>query len=117
VPTDESQKPRRRARATFEPDWCAPLAKGRLPYRTLFADGNPVSILMKVGLQERADTIVVGARGLGGFAELLLGSVSHQLAHHASVPLVVVPSPPKELSREERETYMAAARWVSFSDT
>jgi nucleotide-binding universal stress UspA family protein len=38
-----------------------------------------------------ADLVVVGSRGLGGFAELLLGSVGHQCVQHSACPVVIVP--------------------------
>ncbi len=38
-----------------------------------------------------ADMLVVGSRGGGGFARLLMGAVSSQVVHHAFCPVVVIP--------------------------
>ena len=37
-----------------------------------------------------SDLLVVGSRGHGGFTGLLLGSVSHTVATHAEIPVVIV---------------------------
>jgi nucleotide-binding universal stress UspA family protein len=39
---------------------------------------------------EDAELLVVGSRGLGGFKELLLGSVGHQCAQRSPCPVVIV---------------------------
>jgi nucleotide-binding universal stress UspA family protein len=55
------------------------------------AEGPPASVLIDAA--EGADLLVVGSRGRGGFAGLILGSVSQQCATHARCPVVIVPSP------------------------
>jgi nucleotide-binding universal stress UspA family protein len=50
--------------------------------------GAPARELVR--LASDADLVVVGHRGLGGFAELLLGSVGGHVAAHAPRPVVIV---------------------------
>ncbi|GLX02352.1 universal stress protein [Microtetraspora sp. NBRC 16547] len=51
-------------------------------------DGPPGRVLAAQAAQ--ASELVVGSRGRGGFAGMLLGSVSAHVAGHASAPVVVV---------------------------
>ncbi|MTV27149.1 universal stress protein [Nitriliruptoraceae bacterium ZYF776] len=53
--------------------------------------GGAAGVLCRVA--EGADLVVVGARGVGGFRGLLLGSVSQQVVAHAPCPAVVIGPP------------------------
>ncbi len=50
--------------------------------------GSAASVLLEAA--KGAHLLVVGSRGLGGFAGLLLGSVSMKMASHAACPVVIV---------------------------
>jgi nucleotide-binding universal stress UspA family protein len=75
----------------FKTVWCAPLRGAGITNRLIVRDGTPVDVLLMVADEEQADLIVVGSRGLGNRPEQVLGSTSHQLAAHASTPVVIVP--------------------------
>jgi nucleotide-binding universal stress UspA family protein len=72
--------------------WCAPLRDAGVPHRVQLLDGSPADVLLRTADALDADMVVVGRRGHGGFSELLLGSVPHQLSHHCARPLVIVPA-------------------------
>lgn len=52
--------------------------------------GDTVEVLLQLSAGHH--TLVVGARGNGGFNRLLLGSIATAVTHHATCPVLVVPS-------------------------
>jgi nucleotide-binding universal stress UspA family protein len=63
--------------------------RGEVEVERRVVEGAAASVL--VDESRDAELLVVGSRGRGGFAGLLLGSVSQQCAHHAACPVVIVP--------------------------
>ena len=84
-------------------EWCDRVGTTIAPQRVLIGEGETAVVIEDVATDQKADLIVVGRRGRGGFAELVLGSVSHHLTHHARHPVVVVPTDSVEASRPSRE--------------
>lgn len=66
-------------------------------------------VVLEVAGQYDADVIVAGARGLSGFKSFVLGSVSHSIAQHAHVPVLIVP-PTAEAEAGAEPAQAAAAR-------
>jgi nucleotide-binding universal stress UspA family protein len=63
---------------------------GQLPQVTVtVTPGSPATRILEAA--QDADMVVVGSRGSGGFSRLMLGSVSTQVAQHATCPVVVIP--------------------------
>ncbi len=60
-----------------------------LETEALAIEGHPATVLIEQS--QDAALLVVGSRGRGAAAGLLLGSVSQKLAQHATCPLTIVP--------------------------
>ncbi len=58
-------------------------------------EGHPGHVLL--GQAREAILVVVGSRGRGGFASLLLGSVSQEVVHHSPCSVAIV-RPPSDTS-------------------
>lgn len=57
-------------------------------------DGSGAALLSE--FSTAVDLVVVGTRGRGGFAGMLMGSTSQALLHHCACPVLVVPSRTKD---------------------
>ena len=70
----------------------AMIAVGDVPneIQTAMIEGNPAEIIIKVAQNRKSNLIVMGSRGLGRLAGLLLGSTSQKVVSHAPCPVLIV---------------------------
>jgi nucleotide-binding universal stress UspA family protein len=61
--------------------------------------GSAPAVIVDVADRDNVELIVLGARGLSGLQEALLGSVSHAVVAHAPCPVLLVREPVRALRR------------------
>jgi nucleotide-binding universal stress UspA family protein len=64
--------------------------KGVGAIRTRLETGDPAAMILSVADQEQPDLLAMGSRGVSDIAGLLLGSVSHRVAHLAKCTVMTV---------------------------
>ena len=74
------------------------------------ADHGVAATIIEKADEVDALLIVMGTRGNTGVRSLLLGSVSHDVAHHAHRPLLIVPSTPLAEARRTRLSAGSSSR-------
>ena len=69
---------------------CSTLRKAGIACRSVVRFGEPAGEILKLARETDCDLIVLGRRGRGKAAKLLLGSVSDKVTKEASCPVTVV---------------------------
>lgn len=69
---------------------CALLDEASIPYVMEFASGEVAEAIVRHAQGCRCDMIVMGTRGMGTVANLVLGSVATKVMHLSNIPVTLV---------------------------
>jgi nucleotide-binding universal stress UspA family protein len=104
----------------LEGGWLAEAGLDRGSVTTVVRAGDPRQVLLEVAVEQEADLLVLGRSGSGGPPGFLhLGSAVEHIAHHATMPLAIIPGDrggPTErivLGVDGSEAAAAAAAWLA----
>ena len=72
-------------------DKCKQIAeKSDVKIETVIGEGDAASTIVGYAQKGDFDTIIIGRRGLGRFKEMVLGSISNKVLHHAKCSVMIV---------------------------
>jgi nucleotide-binding universal stress UspA family protein len=64
--------------------------KSGININTVLLEGDPASKIIGYSEMEKFDLIIIGSRGMGKFKEMIIGSVSNKVLHHAKCSVMLV---------------------------
>jgi nucleotide-binding universal stress UspA family protein len=100
----------------------ASLERPMLAVERSVVHGRPATLIVERAAEFRAELVVIGSRGHGPLASMLLGSVSAEVVDHAPCPVLVVRRPVADSvlvavdgspSAQSAVTYLSANRMLS----
>ena len=69
------------------------------PVQEIHQIGHPVDVILETARSSKSHLIILGARGLGSFKELVLGSTSHRVLMHAPCSTMIIKEPLPRLKK------------------
>jgi nucleotide-binding universal stress UspA family protein len=71
-------------------DKCKQIAeKNDVKIETVMGEGDAASTIVGYAQKGDFDTLIIGRRGLGRFKEMMLGSISNKVLHHAKCTVMI----------------------------
>jgi len=70
--------------------YAEPLRAQGLAVDVIVREGYPATVIEQEAVDQRADLIVIGTRGLSGLKHLLLGSIAERVVQKAPCPVLTV---------------------------
>lgn len=65
-------------------------AESGVEAESLYVQGEPAHQILNIAKEQHFNLIVVGSRGISGFKEMMLGSVSHKVSQLSPCPVLIV---------------------------
>jgi nucleotide-binding universal stress UspA family protein len=70
--------------------YAEPLRARGLTVELIVREGYPATVIEEEAIEQRADLIVIGTRGLSGLKHLLLGSIAERVVQKSPCPVLTV---------------------------
>ena len=90
MPNDSLQVLKKEAEITI--DQILEKYGGTTSVETFSPEGKPTTEILETAKKWGADLIIMGTHGRSGIMQLIAGSISTYIKHHAKIPVLIVPS-------------------------